>query len=548
MSANAKKIATNPDFDLDAIAVDKKVKTATNIQNQIALEKAMLEGLKKAKQEPVKSLEDIDEIAPMKAEDLEYPDMDLPAPPEEDSELDLDAELANLDNELQALSEDDSEEIEEIEEIETAVDENDPTSGGFEISSEELDAPAEAAVEASAPETEDENQSGDESLEEINSLLAAGGLTKREEMRLKRLKKIAEKRKSRLEEEERLAQERQEQEERDRANNILSVEELMQQAKGGSGDSNSQDQHESVVRSSSSSTRSSIDLASVRSQLGQPKQGRVDNSAELLQHSAGRTTSTSSVVAGKQAAPTKERPWYMALVINILIILGEVVKGTLPAAIVWIYLHQKDELNLSQKAINHLASGEQFQIEVGLTLLKENADAQLREHYYKVVKNKIELAVAHVWNLETIDHKGMWEILSELYNYSFIDEGKLDLPNLVSSSMQKEEQSVRELYENFYQTELKNLSDPTLVDHLRQANIFMGQKECLKSYERFDLVLTRVPDSLAAMKGKHLSFHCAFLKDRKATRDYFKKKEAVTYLEKMRDLEEKRAPASTPKR
>lgn len=566
MSDSAKKISGPPDFDLDDIPINQKVTTATNIENKIALEKAMLESLAQTQNKdsvpnvPEEDTE-IDVVpAPMKEEDLEYPDIpsseseapiDVALDEEFDAQLDdveldsqLDEELNSLDDEFDAV-----EEVAEAEaiEMEDNSEIGESTSEGFEIPVDELE----------ADEQEQTNESEvDHSLEEIDSILAQGGLSKREEMRLKRLKKTAEKRKARLEEERRMAEERAEQERRDRESNILSVEALMEQAKGGAeiyqGDELDADEDE-FESSTQSGSSSSINLASIKSQLlGDGHKLEHERPKLIVPFEAKEAQSAGVKKANNPpelVAVAQKRPWYMALAISVLVILGEVVKSVMPAAIVWLYFQQQQKFDISQQAINHLASGEQFQIEVGLTLLKEQAKPELQEYYYKVVTKRLEQLIVQSWSMENIDHNKLWHKLSEIYNYSFVDAEKLNLPALVSASMQKEEQSLYELYENFYQAELKNLNDGALVDHLRQANIFLGQKECLKSYERFDLVFNRIPDSLAATKGKMLSFHCAFVKDRKQTREYFRHKQAITHLNKLKEIESNaavnRAPAST---
>jgi hypothetical protein len=142
------------------------------------------------------------------------------------------------------------------------------------------------------------------------------------------------------------------------------------------------------------------------------------------------------------------------------------------------------------------------------------------------VRKKIEREVDKVWaeNEAPAEERGL--IIRSLKHYTFKD-GDLDLPQMITQGHDQAQNAMRERYENLYDAEMKVASDKEIVDNLRQANIFLRQKECIKAFERYDVVLQRISDSLAATKGRILSINCAFMKDDKGAMAFFKKGETL---------------------
>ncbi|MEK6625044.1 MAG: hypothetical protein AABY86_08755, partial [Bdellovibrionota bacterium] len=227
------------------------------------------------------------------------------------------------------------------------------------------------------------------------------------------------------------------------------------------------------------------------------------------------------------------RKWHETIGISIGVILAEILKVATPALLVGYFLLQQQDTHTSQKAINHIMSGNQFEMELGLAMLKKHFTSENNLQYYDLVKMKVERDIEEVWKVEEFQESLRGEKLREFSHYSFVD-GPLNLPQLVKEQMEMHKKKVQELYTRFYDTEMKDAESKVYIDHLQQANIFLTTGECLKSYDKYGAVQGVMSESYAALYGKVLAFNCAMMKDSQKAMKYFNDQVVRLELEKTR--------------
>jgi len=466
------------------------------------------------------------------------------------AEIGLDDEIDNLDIDIQeentqTLSTSpscDEIEVEDAQELD-----DDPTSGGFILDTEAL-----------AQEEENEEEFLNDDGEEITE--------KRELIRQKRKKALEEKKKRRLQEEKEQEKERLRQLEKDKQSNILSVDELMKKATSSFDINQVENQNEShqwdegetapfvAASVAPGATAASMPVResflNPASSAAPAQQSHAPHPQMAARTQASPPPSQAQYSQMSSAVYAKPHKWYVAAAINCLVILGEILKSVLPAGVVAFYFFNHYQYQASQKAINHILSGDQFEIEMGLVMLKEHPKMNNIEHYYTLVKNKLNHDLDESWLVQDFDPFKLSQKINELLNYTFIDAEKINLPKMVKEKNEANFIRLSEQYQRFYETELAGNKDKDYLDSLRQANIFLGRKECLKAYDKFWDVQSLGIESVSSQYGKLLSFHCAMESDALKTRKFFEEKMVLYNLKRMQKNiynQSAREPASVDK-
>ncbi|HAZ11437.1 MAG: hypothetical protein A2X86_10665 [Bdellovibrionales bacterium GWA2_49_15] len=511
--------------------------------SKIGLEKTMLLNLQKLKEA---------NTGEMKAEDLEYPDVPAKSSSSEsskDSEKDIfDDDLlaeeketvsdgtstevtgpALLDDvsdglpDIDALALDDDIDISDVTNSIQASKDEDPLASGFELDDDSLSHGSASAHASSEDEGEEDDQG-----HEVGEIT-----TKRDLVRLKRKLALEEKKKQREKTLIQQEEERKRREEYEKQNNIFSIAELKRKADEEKSKTNV-GSYDEMFGSSDMTTVATVPKSALVGKptltVPKPKAAPAPEQQATSTANSGTSHGTSQGTAnfGNHAGPSggalqggipmipytlgPPRKWYEALGISIGTIFAEILKVATPALIVGYFLLQQQDTHNSQKAINHIMSGNQFEMELGLSLLKKHFTSENNSQYYSLVKMKVEKDIDEVWKVEEIQESKRADKLKEFVNYTFVD-GALNLPQLVQEKMELHKKKVMELYTRFYDTEMKDVESKVYTDHLRQANIFLTTGECVKSYDKYGQVQGIMADSYAALYGKVLAFNCAIMKD-----------------------------------
>ncbi|MBI2519639.1 MAG: hypothetical protein HYV97_04455 [Bdellovibrio sp.] len=545
--------------------VDSTPAQAAVKESKIGLEKTMLLNLQKLKESAT---------GVMKAEDLEYPEIPAKAPPVQEAKQEATSDSLALDDDLfeeketsaegtstevtnpiqtneiddglpdiNALALDDDIDISEVTNSIQASEDVDPLASGFELDDDTL------SSDDSSKDIEDETEDGNQK-QEVGEVT-----TKRDLVRLKRKLALEEKKKQRELEAVRQEEERKKREEYEKKNNILSIADLKRKADEEKSQSSlSIGSYEEMFGTSGQTTIAPVAkstlvskpvLMPTKPKAKQPEQQATSTSNSGTSHGISQSPANFEEHAGPRGGALQggipmtpytlgpPRKWYEAIGMSIGVIIAEILKIATPALIVGYFLLQQQDTHTSQKAINHILSGNQFEMELGLSMLKNHFTAEKNLQYYSLVKMKVEKDIEEVWKIEEFQESRRADKLGEFTHYSFVD-GSLNLPQLVQEKMEMHQKKVQELYTRFYDTEMKDVASKEYIDHLRQANIFLTTGECVKSYDKFGAVQGLMSDSYAALYGKVLSFNCAIMKEPQKAMNHFRDQMALVELEKTR--------------
>ena len=188
----------------------------------------------------------------------------------------------------------------------------------------------------------------------------------------------------------------------------------------------------------------------------------------------------------------------------------EIIKTTVPAIIVGLFV-----LNLSQKAVSpdileSLISNDPARVQIGLELVKTNVSSENdRKKYYDLAYKKLIGAIDQSWNPSDSNSviKKATFILS-LNEFSFADDD-YDMTKKVEEKIKLNRKAVRSTYEAFYNTEIEKLaSNSKFLGSLREANIFLTNNKCLNSLEKFIEAERHSALSKAVKYGKTIAVNC----------------------------------------
>ena len=497
------------------------------------------------------ALDDIEEISEMNPDDLEYPDMDSILSSDIDSIAASELDEDDVDDDTIDLNSD----LDDIDESLNAIDEEliDGQDVAFKEHDEGLHLPNEAPG-ADAPT----KKTGEIDSDHLNSLTISeledelyslnkddfsdrSGMIRYERKIKKTIKDIESEKKKKQEQELKESQE-----ERERLNNIVPVKELLETAVNGEDiqhinpsppppqtvpeeqftevhntslqeDSKLIDQTENITTENDDTKKIDVTKINLKQEYERVKQKLHARSiheafTRLLRY-------------------FPSRQWYVVLSVNIFVLLGEIAKSTVPALVVLFYVINQNKTTVGHKALENLVSGNPLQIELGLKIIKENYPEDQKKFYYDIVKRHIEKKLANSWSTrDKISGATLSSEVVEINQMKFSDGRLINLEKIIAQTNRRYQKTLKQNYELFYETEKSKINDQKALDHLRQANIFLGQNECLKAFEHFTYAKNYLPESKAVDQGKVLGIHCA------ASKGNIEVVESFHQIEKMDDV------------
>ena len=229
------------------------------------------------------------------------------------------------------------------------------------------------------------------------------------------------------------------------------------------------------------------------------------------------------------------------------LIFFEIIKTTVPAVIVGLFVLQVNKKAVTPDILESLVSNDPSRVLIGLELVKSNINSESdKNKYYQLALKKLENQIDTSWNPSSgsdIIKQAMFSL--NLKEMSFKD-GEFDLGQLIKEKIMVNKKSIRSAYEAFYQTELGQFQSQTkFIGPLREANIFMSNNKCIEALEKFIEASRYNGDSKSVTYGKTLAVNCLSTESGRArvTQKVFElqgRLDANLYL----NQRQKRAPAS----
>ena len=211
----------------------------------------------------------------------------------------------------------------------------------------------------------------------------------------------------------------------------------------------------------------------------------------------------------------------------------ELFKITLPVAIVILLFFQHEKKQLKNDILINIISGEDFKLQLGLELLRDNYSKEHNQYYYKLIDYQIRNNVANIWDWHNFSNINSYKKLDQLKQFSFSDDkASFNLVKNISNYHTIEGKELSEIYENFYDVEVKEKINIDFINTLREGNIFLKNNKCIDSYLKFEQALILNSKSVAAQQGRVLSFNCAYRNNSSKLLVTLKTQEAISLLKR----------------
>ncbi len=253
------------------------------------------------------------------------------------------------------------------------------------------------------------------------------------------------------------------------------------------------------------------------SQLGRrKKQSETEEASVGLEKEDASRSLKSDIIKNNLSEPKKIIGEYFTEALKTrtfatgFLIIFEIVKTTLPAIIVGLFVLELNQKSVTPDILESLVSNDPARVQIGLELVKSNVKSiSDRNKYYEIAKKKIEQEIDMAWSPRSGDDLIKKAIFSlSLANLKFQDEA-FNLESFIAEKIKLNKKTIRSSYETFYNTEIDKLSNNSnFISNLREANIFLTNKKCLNALEKF-IEAERLSDySKSVDYGKTLAVNC----------------------------------------
>ena len=230
-----------------------------------------------------------------------------------------------------------------------------------------------------------------------------------------------------------------------------------------------------------------------------------------------------------------------------LLVAIEVLKTTLPAIIVGLFVLELNKSSVEPNILESLISDDPSRVQIGLELIKTNVGKKDKSRYYDLAYKNIEDEINKSWDPSSsnkiIERSSF---IMNLKRLSFSD-GDFNLAAKIKEKIKANKKIMSINYQAFYNTEINELKkDNKFIQTIREANIFLKNNKCLSALEKYILAERFNYLSRAANYGKTLALNCVSVdKDRaKVTQKLFELQARVDANLFLKDLSKGRIPAS----
>lgn len=212
--------------------------------------------------------------------------------------------------------------------------------------------------------------------------------------------------------------------------------------------------------------------------------------------------------SSKDEKPIKKK---QSLQISFSNVFLELFKITLPVVIVILLFLQHQKKQFKNDILVNMINGDNFSMQLGLELLRDNYSIEHNQYYYKLIDYQIRNTVQNIWDWHNFSKYKIYKEIDQLKQFTFSDDkASFNLVKNITNYHKTEEKELIEMYENFYDVEIKEKINEDFISNLREGNIFLKNDKCLDSYLKFEQALILNSKSVAAQQGRVLSFNCAY--------------------------------------
>ena len=332
-------------------------------------------------------------------------------------------------------------------------------------------------------------------------------------------------------------------------NNILPIDTLIKKASSDpdENDSPNIEKKKNFISGSISQIKNLAKIKAASQLEKRKKQSETLEAAADLQEEVSEQKVRSEIIKKGLSEPKKIIEEYFAEALKTrtfatgFLIIFEIVKTTLPAIIVGLFVLELNQKSVTPDILESLVSNDPARVQIGLELVKSNVKSVSdRGKYYEIAKKKIEQEIDMAWSPASSDDlikKATFSL--SLANLKFQD-GDFNLESFIADKVKLNKKTIRSSYETFYNTEVDELSNNTkFISKLREANIFISNNKCLNALEKF-IEAERLSDySKSVDYGKTLAVNCISVSGNRAivTQKIFElqgKVDANTFLRETR--------------
>lgn len=191
------------------------------------------------------------------------------------------------------------------------------------------------------------------------------------------------------------------------------------------------------------------------------------------------------------------------------LVVFEVVKTTLPAVIVGLFVVNLNQKSIAPDVLESLVSDDLNRVQIGLEMIKSNYTGNEKDRLYQLVQQKIFSDIDKSWEPTSSATLLSRANLSRSIAAVDFKDDNFDLKTIIQAKVLKNKKSIRMSYESFYNTEQTKFSrNKKFLGALTEANIFLRNKKCLSALDKYIEASSFNVNSKSVIYGQTIALNC----------------------------------------